>query len=699
MSPPDDLPPPPAEDAPPAPAAPLPELPRRRRRLPRFRALLGGLVAVGVGMGTSLALGFGRAKPEPVEHESARVLPDEEDTPPDAERIDLMIRSGWYADALKRCRVAPLDLFGPDERPLVYREAACLEGLSKWKEAREAYRKAADGEADPATQLWATLGQARCAAAGGDLGTARGLLDRVVLRSGSPESHDPRLLGSCLYLRARLGLLEAEHRSFPDPLDERSLAWPTFDAGLEYATGWLPSGEASPEPHHAAHAAPRTMTVERHPWVPGVYEITAHVPATPTAQLVKEIGAAAGLPVHMDADAASRLGAAPAVAVDVEHAPLPEVLTALTGPHGVECRLAAGVLEIHAGHADPHARLQPLWEAVWRAAWCVPDHPTARAARLTLANLDFEAGRGHQAAAGYLRFLEASPHAPEAICAEYNLGLMDLRDGGRATARARLRNVIDRAPRTRWEDIGWWWTGRSFLDEGDTASARKPFESARNSRSEAIASAAVLGLAACDLLDGKAEEAGERLRKQRPHSREAYTATAAGLEAVVRFRLAPSELRAEAACDALRTAGDGLALGPAGVHLAGRVYVEAGRPDLMVGVYDTAAETLRGPLAVRMAFDAAEHFYRSDSRRSARARFLAVTVADPTGLGPLAQLRLADLAARDGRGAECVGRCRAALGKPGVEQDDVLRVMGRGFELERQYRLAAECFAGRVPAE
>ncbi|MBX9623638.1 MAG: hypothetical protein K2X82_07470, partial [Gemmataceae bacterium] len=61
------------------------------------------------------------------------------------------------------------------------------------------------------------------------------------------------------------------------------------------------------------------------------------------------------------------------------------------------------------------------------------------------------------------------------------------------------------------------------------------------------------------------------------------------------------------------------------------------------------------------------------------------------------ELRLAELAAREGDGAGCVARCRRLLARPGADPADVLPVMARGYELAGRHRAAADCLAGRVP--
>ena len=44
-------------------------------------------------------------------------------------------------------------------------------------------------------------------------------------------------------------------------------------------------------------------------------------------------------------------------------------------------------------------------------------------------------------------------------------------------------------------------------------------------------------------------------------------------------------------------------------------------------------------------------------------------------------------------------RCRAIADLSNVERSEVLALMGRAYEARRNYRHAAECFAGRVPTD
>ncbi|MBX9627564.1 MAG: tetratricopeptide repeat protein, partial [Gemmataceae bacterium] len=539
------------------------------------------------------------------------------------ERIDLAARAGRFADALEMLRHGPVDHLGMDERAVAYREGVCLEGLGDYKGAVAAYAKAAD----PHAPGWADLGRARCLLAAGDRPAAQALLNRVSLAAGA----DGHLLGECLHLRARLLLVARGPLSAPDPLDAEALAWPMPAGRGEHTLAHL--GDGLPHSPEADHR-PEAVAVHRSSWLPGHPEVTALVRNRPAAAFFDGLRAA-GLHVHVDPAAADRLNAP--VAIDLDHAPLAELLTALGESLGFGWRVDGdGVAIGSEGGRDD------LADALRRAVGFDPDHPLADAARVALGNLHAEAGRWSLAADDYRRFLDRRANAAEAVHAAYNLGLAELRDGNGAAARARFLDVIDRGPRTAWADLGRWWVARTHLDAGDTVAARKPLRVAFDGRSKDVRSAAALGLVAADLLDGDADAARSLLRTVRFGTGAAHAATAGWFDALLRYRAVPSDGRAAEVMTLLAEGDDGRPLGAAGVYLAGRAYHEAGRPDRTVEVYDRGAGAFRGPLAVRMTLAAAEHLAALDLRGPARQRLLAVATVDPVGLGLTAELRLAE---------------------------------------------------------
>ncbi len=665
----------------------------RRVRLPAICLL--GLVA---GMGGTLAVGRPKHEPPPAES-----LPDEPPGPnpweeTDAEKIDLAIRVGRYAVALDRLRSAPREAFGIDERALVYREGLCLEGLEQWKEALEAYKKVT-GPSFNGT-LWAcgTLGQARTAARLGDFAKATALLDQVVLQSGHPSCRKGNVLAECLYFRARLMMRPLGPHRTPDPLDDHVLAWPSLEATPDRIFSWLPPPAPGVSPDPQPRDEPRSVRIFRSRWVPNHPEISAFLPETALVDVFDAIGNAAELRVRVSPAATPRLAIAEPVTLDLDRAPLDEVLTALMGSTGLECRIDNEILmvDLATPHSPPSQRA--MVENALRQV-VAAGHPDVLPARIALANLAFEDNRRGEAGTQYQQLLEDSPHSPETVYAAHNLGLVELLRGNLDHARAQFLDVVDRQPDTHWADLGWWWVARAHLDAGDPKAARKPLQTVRQSRSKEMMSAATLGACLCDFLEGDEEAAATTLRQSRFIHRENYLSTVGWFQALLRYRHAPSTGRAQELTTALRAGKDGLPLGSAGAFLAGQAYREAGQQESMVGLYTTTAFSARGQLAIRMNFDAAEYLHRLDRRDPARQRYLAVAMADPDGLGPQAELRLAEIAARSGQGVECLRRCRRAAGHPGVAERDLLPVMGRGFELIGNSRLAAECFAGRIPAE
>lgn len=669
---------------------------RKPSPLHRLRTVLVCALALSAGVAGRVAIHGLKGAERPASAQPQSPLhPDKVDP----ERVDVLIQSGGFDEALKLCQAGLNDGASRADRGLAYRRGLCLEALKQWKEAGAAYQQAA-GSPSGGVAGWAraTLGQARCAAAEGDTRAARNLLNRVVLQSGHPACRDGNVLGECLYLRARLALLESGPFSTPNPLNVNAIAWPSFDGGVDQYPAWLPDDTLDSQPGLTASTNPVAVEVHRYRWSPDLLESTVRVVDTPVADLLRAIGAAAGMACHVSPEAASLLASEGAVSVDVHRAPLPEVLTALADPVGVKWRIEERAMVFDTAPPSKAGRHQALRESLWRAVAVAPGHPRVRATRVALANLTYEADRRKEAGGAFKQFLDDEPNSPEAVQAGYNLGLIELQNASFATARARFYDVVDRGQRTQWASLGWWWIGRTHLDAGDTHAARKAFQTVlADASAKEFVSAAKLGLILCTLLEGDDDATKALLRDARIPNRNAHNETAEWFKALVRYRSTPSAGRADELVAAIRDGHGGRWLGPAGVYLAGRAYREIGRPDLMAGEYERAVASVRGPLAMRMTFDIAEFLYQEDRLSQARQRYLAVAVVDREGLGPRAELRLAEIAARGGDGAECVRWCRDAVGRPGVEVSEVLAVMGRGYEMQGKYRLAAECFAGRLP--
>jgi tetratricopeptide (TPR) repeat protein len=686
-------------------AAPTPAAETTAAPPPRRRKLLRLVLPLAfLGLGTAAGATWVATRPKPEKPPAVEIHPVAAFPPsaPVASRIDILVRAGCYDEALALCRSEPRTESGEENRSLDYCEALCLEALGQWEKADAAYRRSEKPEGDAAAWARATLGRARCAAGEGDLHAARQLLDSVSVRSGHPHCRGRHVLEECVHFRARVALLEhtAHAGHGPDPLDAAALAWPSLVIPSEEWLWWMPTGEISepPGPAKPHEHEPVGHHDDAHAEI-GEVLVTAHLPEAPVAVLLRSVAASAHLKLHVDGGTETRLMKLLG-RLEVESAPLEEVLAALLGGAEVAWEIHGKTLSVHgtesAGH-DHHKSIAPLLD---RALAIAPEHPGAKTLRVARANLDAEAGRVRQAALAYREFLDRCSLAKESLHAAYNLGLLELRQGFGTAARPWLLEVIDRdQPHGHWAELAWWWVGRTHLDNGDTTEARAAFRAALHGHTKAVKSAAALGLCACDLLDGDDKAALAVLHANRFGPDESHTALAELFEAFARYRVSPSESREEALLEHLLAGRHARAVGPAGVLLAGVAYREVGKVDQMVGLYEGVAESVRGPFAARMTFAVAERYDQLGENAKARQRYLVVAATDRDGLGPLAEFRVADLAFRDGRAAECVRRCRDALGRPGVERDEVLSLLGRAYERLGQYRAAATCFAGQVPAE
>ncbi len=675
-------------------------IPRHSRLGQVFRAALVVACAAG-GAAGSFAI---RTKLNPTE--AAAVEADEPVSPgiapptgepvpnlasaPLAARIDTLIRAGCYADALAACREAPRNTFGADECPLAYREALCLEGLRKWKDADAAFKKA-ETDANAGASARALLGRARCAVAQNSFPAAGAFVDRVLLRTGHPECKGTNVYAEALSMRAQLAVLAAGAAPALDPFDADALAWPSLRVSADRYLDWLPTDvpTVNPVPH-----AGRDIEIHRNAESHGLPEVTARLSARSALDMLRTIATAADMEVRVENDLAALL-AATVGPVEVERLPFGELLSSLTDRAGIAWEIRSGTLRLT--HASRAAEPDALADALRRVLALAPEHPAAGATRVTLANLDAHAGRIRSAARGYKQVIETGSSAPEMTHAAYNLGLLELKEGDRGGSRARFLEVIDRAPGTRWADLGWCWVARTHLDGGDTASARSAYRTALNGKTKEAMSAAALGMCTCDLLENSDESALALLRETRFSTRESHAMLATFYEALLRYRSAPTESRRELLLTAIEYANDGRAIGPAGVYFIGQVYAELGLTQQMSDLYDTATDSARGPFVLRMTFAAAEQYDSLDKRKQARTRYAALAAADPDEVGARAELRLAAIDARDGNGAEAVRRCRALMYRADIERAAVLAVMGHGYELQKKFGHAAECFAGRVP--
>ncbi|QEL13785.1 tetratricopeptide repeat protein [Limnoglobus roseus] len=327
----------------------------------------------------------------------------------------------------------------------------------------------------------------------------------------------------------------------------------------------------------------------------------------------------------------------------------------------------------------------------------VLEHDEHPAVRLTLANFDAQDRAWDKAMPVYRQLIEDDPESAEAKLASYNLGLGLLKDGQTAAAREAFLGTLDRDPHGPWGELARYWVGRTYLDGGDPTTALRSLGEASAAKSRKVRAAADRARVACHLLRKDDTATEQESHELRPESSPNAMALTELFENLARYRTTPSELRAEQVAESLHHAHDLRDLGPGGVFLAGRLYEEIGETSQMAKLYDDAAPDYRGPWAVQMTLAAAEHWDSKDRRAEARSRYRAVAAVDSGAYGRRAEQKLAALALRDGNGRECLTRCLRLWKQRPDEPEQLLQLMGRGYELTGQYAAAAACYAGREP--
>lgn len=656
------------------------------------------LVCLAAGVATGV---FGLPKLYPPKPETAELVADAKTTLPKAtapepprNAPEEAVRSRQFDKALALLKPGTEEKGGR----ATFLRGLALEGSGKFTDAVAAYRQAADPDRDPALWTSAGLGAARAALAGGDLPAARVWLARVELRSGHPANQNTRVLEECRMLRARLDTARLGPTPDPDPLDDAIPAVAPFDLTgpyLDWLTeGWhrTPDDTAGPPVPPAPLPTGLQVLSEN-----GVARVSGQVPDTRVVDLLRELARAGGWKLRLPAELPSSF-AGESVAVAVRAQPVFEVLVSLTEPFGLRAVVVGDTLTVET--ADPKTAADPVPAAVasLTLAAALDDHPHARAAAVRLATLHEKLGRNADAVNCYNRILTETPHLPEAVHAGYNLSLLQLRTGHPTAARATLREVIDRGLKSRWTDLGWWWTGRAFMDECDPAAAFRPLRAALAGKDRAARSAAALGVTLCHLLRGNDVAAHETLERYTFASDDAHANLAKLFGDYLRQSNAPTELRTDALYAAVKQVDGGRRLGPAGVYLIGRVYRDLGFGAKTVALYEDRIAA-GGPWSPRLTLAVGEILIDDDRPDDARQRLLAVAAVDDGDLGRRAEMLLADLELRAGQPAAARTRCQRLLDRPDADETALLALLGRAHEAVGEYRKAALCFGGVRPPD
>jgi tetratricopeptide (TPR) repeat protein len=412
-----------AAASPNSPPAPRRQIPVRLLMLVGIGSLMSGLI-----IGTIVQVVRSLSHPDADEFHSTKKF--------NLEAIDQLIRTGYNREALEALKSAEIPVEF-DRGEIAYRRGICQELLGQFAEATEAYQEAT--KVNQPGWVRATLGRVRCAAAQGDTRSARELLDQVVLRSGQPDCQGWRTVAECLYLRARLSVLELQPPSQPAPSDQNTPAWAPFKSN---AVEDLKPLNAVDSPGETTARTPLSLDANRN--------VSAHFSERSAAVVLHELAAAARQRIHFD-DGCEENFAKRLISAEVKELPLAELLTVLARQTECGWRIEGNVIWVGRFRAPSAPDL------LHHALEFAPVHPSAPAAQLALGNLHFLTARWDQARDGYKQLLHQHRDRPEAISAAYNLALVELRTGNPAAARHRFLEVIDRDDHGHWANLARQW--------------------------------------------------------------------------------------------------------------------------------------------------------------------------------------------------------------------------------------------------
>jgi len=642
---------------------------------------------------------------------------------PTVERGDELMREGRYDLALKVYDPLAGPASGALRDALQYRVALCQEGLGRTDQALKAYRVVGRTE-HPRAAAAAQIGQARVLLRLRQPAEAKNLLYPLLLRSGTPELRDQPYFGDARYLLGLTLSLALQGPEKPGPLSDALAEYTASDWPVEAALEWVGTpreakpdaaarpGEGTRAERPAAGEPDSDYVLAVHQGLGSESRVSAAVPQTSLPRLIQRLAERARLKVAWT-EAASKVAATRTATVAFEDLPVGDVLIdvilPLTDPLGLLATLRDGTLRLATEAETPSEavaayRARTAQRALNNAITSYPGHRLTAATYLALGNLSARAGDFKDAAGRYDRLCRELRRSPLVVEANYNLGLVRLKQGQMAEARAAFYAARDHAPGHELAPLALLQVGRTFLLEGAPEQAVKPLADALAvSAGTPTQPAAALTLAAAYLLTGKPQLASRTVREHRePIGQPPYRATGIFLDAYGQLLAVKGKASAREASELLAALWAveqrEPVLGPVGPLLIGRAYGDLDQLDEMIAVYQKALPRAKGPLAAEMSYAVAEDLYQRNQREPARKLYLTLARGNGDRWTAAAQLRLAEIALLENKPRESLQMCRRLLDeKLEVKREELLRLMGQAFEKNGDYRQAARCFAGQLP--
>jgi len=600
--------------------------------------------------------------------------------------------------------------------PLRYRIALCAESLGKLDRAMNEYKRLASRAAGGRIGVAAQLGQARIWSESNRAVLARRVMWNLLLRDRSNGAISPDLRAECVH---RLAQLLAHQTIDPTSNDFASdsvivdapLRWSMREALLwimndadESQTLEPEKGEAK-EPEEAAVR----LTQQLGRKAEETY-LTASLPKMPVAVVIELLADKAHLELDWSAAARDRVSEH-TVQLAVQETTLGIILDGISDSMEL----------VWSGSAD-RIRLQTRSEAdadflrifdfavaermLRRATTAFPDHELTDEAYSALGNIGVRRGQLEFACLQYEQFLRQFPQSDVRVGVYFNAAKAKLRLGERDEAMKYFYHVVDEGVGDLLQVAAFLYLGRLYLEDDQAKQAIRPLTRAVSQDPDGpLRATSAITLASAYLLVSNPHAANRVLMTHRsafaegPH----YDQTAF-LAALARH---------QAAISATRTAKEGQSLLAALSHVEGTDFFGAQgfvllaeaykRLGLIEPMYSTLIRGLEvdalGEVRARMLYELAEYHRGAGDLRTCTEILASLAIDGDGKWADRAKLRLADVMYAAGDDDQCLSMCHNLLETTdqSVDEQDVLKIMGRVLERQGNHREAAMCFAGIVP--
>ena len=477
--------------------------------------------------------------------------------------------------------------------------------------------------------------------------------------------------------------------------------------------GKKPAAKAEPADDHAPKPEPKKAGPARETAAkprkdirisadskPGEWLVSVDIQSRGLRSVVETMARELGLSLRLTG-IAEELLSGKAANILVTDLPATQVLDSLLHPAELEWKIADLELVVSPLDNSDAAWSERTRRAIERSLASEYEHSWRIGLMIDLGNLEFLARNWRAAFDIYTRSLDEGGLRPEAVAANYNMGMTCVRLNLRDRAREQFQNLVDRDASGKWGPLAYWWAGRSHLDVDEPEKAIKYFEAALDTTETGPSvTAAALGLSFCHLMKNDYPAALAAIRPYRDGLKISdFKQTSAFVDALCRFKQAENPRvtgEADEILYAVLNVTEDLAVGPAGAYQLGKMCRELGFGPRMVVLYTRTLEDLRGGLAVRMTRELADYHYSDGDPVMAVEGYKAVAAVNREEPGRHAWLQLARLAIRDKKTDDAGRYCLEAM-RIGADRDAILKELGKVYELKKDFKKAAKCFAGEFP--